>query len=293
MQALHKFHSTIYLSFSQVGCMSSKETTIMTTFKLAEYVNFESLEEMNHHVKLHVKNNQLNDTQYRLLTILSQYSVKYLGASYLKLDTLAGLLEVSKSTVQRALRALVFKGIIVKEHQFKPVSGGYGATVFIIQQYVEDSSMTTCLTTCEDSEKTAGERTQGVIEQEETSLQAKNINNSVVLQSSDRQREYNLSYKDVVPSFIPRKLGEHLIKFFDSADLTRIYRACRKAVEPYEGRLDYPEDRLLDLMLQGSDALISAIKRHRHGMGAPVENKFGYVYHATMNIAISEEFSFM
>jgi DNA-binding transcriptional regulator YhcF (GntR family) len=265
----------------------------MTTFKLEQYINFESLEEMNHHVKLHVKNNELSNSQYRLLTTLSQYSVKYLGASYLKLSTLSSLLDVSKSTVQRALRALVSKGIIVKKHQFKPVSGGYGATIFVIQQYVEASSMTTCVTTCENSENTVGERTQGVIEQEETSLQAKNINNSVVLPSSDRQREYNLSYKDVIPSFIPRKFGEHLIKFFDSATLTRIYRACRKALEPYEGRVEYPEDRLVDLALQGCDALVSAIKKHRHGIGAPVENKFGYVYEAVLGIAVKDEFHYL
>ncbi|MHC0552132.1 helix-turn-helix domain-containing protein [Salinicoccus sp. CNSTN-B1] len=265
----------------------------MTTFKLEQYINFESLEEMNHHVKLHVKNNQLNDTQYKLLTILSQYSVKYLGASYLKLKTLAGLLDVSKRTVQRNLKALVEKGIITKKYQFRSLSGGYGASIYIINHYAETTNVTSDVSSREDSEKSAGKRLLERIEQEETTSSQAKFNNSVVLHSSDKQREYNLSYKEVIPSFIPRKFGEHLIKFFDSATLTRIYRACKKAVEPYEGRVEYDEDRLLDLMLQGSDALISAIKKHRNGIGSPVENKFGYVYHATMNIAISEEFSFM
>lgn len=149
---------------------------------------------------------------------------------------------MSKSTVQRALRALVSKGIIVKEHQFRPLSGGYGATVFVIQQYVEEPLETTRLTTCNNSETTAGERVLDTLEQIETSSQSQLNNNSLVLQESNQQREYNISYLDIIPSFIPRKFGEHVIKFFNSADLTRIYRACRKAVEPYEGRLDYPED---------------------------------------------------
>src|SRR5699024_12091451 len=92
----------------------------MTTLKLDQYINFDSLDELNHHVSLHVKNNSLTDTQYKLLTILSQHSVKYLGASYLKLDTLASLLEVSKSTVQRSLRALVGLSVITKETYLPP-----------------------------------------------------------------------------------------------------------------------------------------------------------------------------
>src|SRR5699024_6192268 len=112
----------------------------MTTFKLEQYINFESLEELNHHVKQHVKNNQLNDTEYRLLTILSQYSCKYYGASYLKVSTLMSLLDVSKSTIKRSLKALVEKGIISKQHVLRPVRGGWGANIYIINQYVDSSN---------------------------------------------------------------------------------------------------------------------------------------------------------
>src|SRR5699024_1708481 len=115
---------TIYLLLNQVVSCSSEESIIMTTFKLEQYKNFSSIEELNHHVSQHVKNNQLNDTQYKLLTILSQHSVKYLGASYLKVSTLMALLDVSRRTVQRNLKVLVDLGIIKKVSTLRPVRGG-------------------------------------------------------------------------------------------------------------------------------------------------------------------------
>lgn len=265
----------------------------MTTFKLEQYTSFESLEELNHHVSLHVKNNQLTNTQYRLLTILSQYSVKYLGASYLKLNTLAGILDVSKRTVQRNMKALVEKGIITKKFNFRPVSGGYGASIYIINQYKETTNVISEVSSCDNSETTAGERLLDEIEQKETtSLKAK-YNNSLVLQSSDKQREYNLDYKDVCPSNIPLQLGNHMLKFFDSATVYRLYNSMNKALGVYEGREDYDAERLTEIKYRGFNALVSAIKKARNGLAAPVENKFGYVYSATMSIAVADEFSFM
>lgn len=45
--------------------------------------------------------------------------------------------------------------------------------------------------------------------------------------------------------------------------------------------------------MQGVDALVSAVKKASAGIGMPVENKFGYVYNATLGICVKDEFSYM
>lgn len=273
----------------------------MTTLKLEQYINFESLQELNHHVTQHVKHNQLNDTEYRLLTILAQHSVKYLGASYLKVSTLMSLLDVSKSTVKRSLKALISKGIITKEHTFRPKSGGFGANIFIINQYietVEEPSETTKEPSesnpCSEAENTAGSRLLARLRKEETTSHKSFKHKYLVTNQSSINREYNMSYKDVCPSHIPLALGKHMLKFFDSATVNRLYYSITNALQPYEGREDYDSERLLELAERGFNALITAIKNHNYNSSkySKVNNIFSYIYMSTLKIAVKDEFGF-
>ncbi|MFD2829210.1 helix-turn-helix domain-containing protein [Corticicoccus populi] len=262
----------------------------MTTLKLNDYVNFNSLQELNHHVSLHTKHNQLNDTQFKLLTILSQYSVKYLGASYLKVSTLMSLLDVSKSTVKRNLKVLVELGIITKQHTFRKVSGGFGANIFIINEYFETTNEPSNVNPCEGSEKTAGERLEARLEKEETAFHKALKSNSLVTNQSSINREWNINYKDIIPSHIPTKLGEHMIKFFNSADVCRIYQSLKNATKFYIHR--YDNEKIEDLMFKGVNALIQAIKNNNWNPEkySKVSNIYGYAYHSTLNICVADEF---
>ncbi|HBV22236.1 MAG TPA: hypothetical protein DEB42_00390 [Jeotgalicoccus sp.] len=267
----------------------------MTTFKLEQYINFESLEELNHHVSQHVKNNQLNDTQFNLFTLLARYSVKYLGASYLKLDTIASLLDVSKSTVQRGLRELVKLNIITKVHNYRK-SGGFGATIFVINKFdsiQNEDDMTTRLTTHEKPQSTGLARVKEWLQKEETSSKSLNLKYLVTPKSTQIDREHNINYMDIVPSHIPTKLGEFAIKFFNSADVTRLYYSMNKALEPYNGRVDYDSERLADFMHKGIRALITALKNHNYNPKkySRVRNIFSYAAMATLRIAVKDEFA--
>lgn len=265
----------------------------MTTFKLEQYKNFESLEELNHHISQHVKNNQLNDTQYKLLTILSQHSVKYLGASYLKNNTLAGLLNMSKRSIQRNLKKLVGLGIIQKVSTLRPVRGGSGSNIFVIQEYKECNEVIPSESSRTESETSSGSRLLDRIEQEETtSSKSSRPKYLVTPKSTQIDREHNINYMDIVPSHIPTKLGEFAIKFFNSADVTRLYYSMNKALEPYHGRVDYDSERLADFMHKGVRALITALKNHNYNPKkySKVRNIFSYVAMATLRIAVKDEF---
>lgn len=264
----------------------------MTTFKLEKYINFESLQELNHHVSLHVKNNELNDTQYRLLTILSQHSCKYYGASYLKNNTLAGLLNMSKRSIQRNLKKLVDLGIIQKVFTLRPVRGGSGSNIFVIQEYKECNEVTPSESSRTKLETSSSASLLDRLIQEETTSSKSLIPKYLVTKSTQIDRQHNINYLDIVPSHIPTKLGEFAIKFFNSADVNRLYYSMNKALEPYHGRIDYDSERLTDLMHKGIRALVSAIKNNyfQPKKYSKVRNIFSYASASVLKIAVTDEF---
>lgn len=264
----------------------------MTTFKLEQYKNFESLQELNHHVSQHVKNNQLNDIQYRLLTVLSQHSCKYYGASYLKVSTLMSLLDVSRRTVQRNLKVLVDLGIIERVMTLRIISGGTGSNIWVIKEYVETTSGAGSVAQGHNSETSSGSRLLDRIEQEETtSSKSSRPKYLVTPKSSKIDREHNINHKDVCPSHIPLSFGNRMLKFFDSATVNRLYYSMMNALDPYKGRDDYDSERLQELAERGFNALVTAIKNNNYNPAkySKVNNIFSYAYMSTLRIAINSE----
>lgn len=104
------------------------------TYYLSDYQTFDSVQEMDHHVNMY--RNELNATQFRVLWLVSNYAVKYPGAAHLKAATIAEALGVSTKTVYRALSALVDAGALIKHVQYRPKSGGQGATIYSVQPHV-------------------------------------------------------------------------------------------------------------------------------------------------------------
>lgn len=264
----------------------------MTTFKLEQYINFESLEELNHHTSLHISNNELSTTQFNLFTLLSRYSVKYLGASYLKLDTIAGLLGVSKRTVQRGIAVLIELNMIEKINCFRKVRGGFGASIFIIKEYEEKEECPFELSTRQEAETTSGSRLMDKINQTKTSLSNLKISKYLVTPKSSKiDREHNINHRDVCPSHIPLAFGNRMLKFIDSATVNRLYYSIMNALDPYKDRADYDSERLQELAERGFNALVTAIKNHNYNPEkySKVKNIFSYAYMSTLRIALNSE----
>ncbi|MDX9635978.1 MULTISPECIES: helix-turn-helix domain-containing protein [Bacillus] len=100
--------------------------------ELHKYVSFNSISEMDNAVSHALQTYELKESERIILLKLSQYSCKFIGVSYLKNDTLAQLTGYSKRTVQRAIKRLTELGIISRYEQLKPVKGGYGAFICVI-----------------------------------------------------------------------------------------------------------------------------------------------------------------
>ena len=101
--------------------------------KLRPYQSFGSAAEMHRAVEVHIRNNRLNESTLRVLRVLEFRSKIVPGASWLKYETIARVVEKSVSTVRRAIRALVDAGIIEKIAQIRDRMGGDGANIYVIR----------------------------------------------------------------------------------------------------------------------------------------------------------------
>lgn len=110
---------------------------------LSKYQVFTDINELNHHVKQHTNRRKydMNDTQRNVLQFISQYSVKYPGASHLKTQTIADGVNKSRRTVERAVKALVSLGVIEKLSTTRAIRGGKGANIYRILPYVGESKL--------------------------------------------------------------------------------------------------------------------------------------------------------
>ncbi|MEZ0117137.1 UNVERIFIED_ORG: hypothetical protein ABRZ91_001094 [Heyndrickxia coagulans] len=77
---------------------------------MREFETFNTLSELNKHVQFVLENVDLLERERSVFMLLSRYSVKFLGVSFLKVDTMAEILNVHKRTVQRALKGAGTKG---------------------------------------------------------------------------------------------------------------------------------------------------------------------------------------
>lgn len=106
--------------------------------KLAKrFACFGSIESLNTAVRQHLYNKKhlLTPSAITVLKTLARHATKFKGVAFLKIATIVELTGLSRSTVIRALNLLDRLGIVLKRHVMRPVSGGNGANVYVIQRY--------------------------------------------------------------------------------------------------------------------------------------------------------------
>lgn len=190
--------------------------------ELQKYVQFESVEEMDNHIDQVLKTFDLNDTTRELLLLLSRYSLKFVGVSYLKVETISTLMKRSKRTVQRSLNVLKDLGIIERIETMRAVSGGNGASITLICRSVpslrEEPS---------EPRETINEKP---IEENETII-SKSKNNKInnnVLKESDIQHDISYIAGTVDSWFI--KLSR---PFFDNKLIKKLWKKSQQCFEWY------------------------------------------------------------
>ncbi|MDM5229906.1 helix-turn-helix domain-containing protein [Lysinibacillus pakistanensis] len=100
---------------------------------LAQYTTFDSIADMDQHVKEHLQQHyyDLTESERAIVFKLASHSLNYPGVCHLKASTIAESLEISTKTVYRAIKKLESLGIIKKQTTTKE-KGGRGANIYII-----------------------------------------------------------------------------------------------------------------------------------------------------------------
>ena len=88
---------------------------------LSEFQPFATKDELNRAVSSHKQHHrcQLNDTDQKVLNMLSQYAVKFPGVAHLKLVTIAEVIKKSVRTVRRSMEKLEQLNVIKRQAFFK------------------------------------------------------------------------------------------------------------------------------------------------------------------------------
>ncbi|MBJ8053373.1 helix-turn-helix domain-containing protein [Bacillus cereus] len=103
--------------------------------ELRKYQSFNSITKMDNSISEYLSVYKLKESEYTVLWKIASYSCKFVGVSYLKVQTLADLVHYSKRTVQRSLKRLTELGIITRVESFKPVKGGHSAFINVINPF--------------------------------------------------------------------------------------------------------------------------------------------------------------
>ena len=107
---------------------------------LHDYQTFNSMEEMNQEIKQHLKMKTVAENDRALFQLISQYAVKFPGATHLRVAMLAQELGCSDKTVRRMLNRLVEHKMIEKIMTIRKERGGTGANILVILPF--DSTVT-------------------------------------------------------------------------------------------------------------------------------------------------------
>lgn len=162
---------------------------------LHEYSTFNSTQELNYHVKQHTNKryNDMNETQRRILQVISQYAINHNGSCHLLIETIASVINKSRRTIERAIRVLIDLNIIDCLNTTRPVSGGKGANIYIIKPYIESNDASE-VSHCTNAEKpTPASDSAPIVEKESAnSLIYKSINtNTYVNEDKDVKQTSN------------------------------------------------------------------------------------------------------
>lgn len=222
---------------------------------LSDYQTFKDTQELNYHVKQHEQAhiNELNATDRSILRFIARYSVKYSGASHLKVATIAEAIGKSERTIGRVLRRLESLNIIRRIGTIRPKSGGKGASIIQILPF-DSALMSERMSDSEVTEKSTEPRRQpSISENEPLRKQYKN--------------HYVLETAIAVKNAIPAPIYDTLSPFFSARELIRLTGVIFRA-KTAKLRIEDHEEAFKTVILD-------CIRRHKNGAITSLD---GYLY---------------
>jgi predicted transcriptional regulator len=228
----------------------------ITMKELRKYQSFNSINEMDESVVQWLDAYKLKESEYTVLWKVASYSCKFIGVSYLKVQTLADLTGYSKRTIQRCLKRLSELGIITRIESFKPVRGGHSAFINVINPF----NSHTVLSLQEEAEEPTPDCADGLPAHTDTiPSKAKISNNKTYVDE--------LGLDNLVAAGIPSEFAISAIPFFDAKQVYKLWSRVKLAVKKHA--MDLPEEDIIEQSVSAIKAsvLVSKVKRVRDFTG--------------------------
>lgn len=231
-----------------------------------KYQSFESVEEMNKHVRAFLYHNKskLSESTVNVLKTLYTHSVKVIGVSFAKYDYIAEKANISCRTVIRAMNKLEEMGIIKRIPTSRP-NGKRGVNIIVIQKIdltipsedMPNNNMSPQLVTADVTTENKKNQDHSVMRNtKRTNVKLDNQQETI---ESINNKELDATF---VPSNVPRSFVDTVKPFFNSAK--QIYNLFQRVQIAYEKcKLDRPIDELVDVAINSFKQTVFAKKMNR------------------------------
>ncbi|ABK85516.1 MULTISPECIES: helix-turn-helix domain-containing protein [Bacillus cereus group] len=201
--------------------------------ELRKYSQFKSIHEMDKSIEKYLTEYDLNERDRTVLWKVACYSVKFVGVSYLKVQTLADLTGYAKRTIQRSLKSLTELGILTRIDQFKPVKGGYSASITVINPFKSHHVETPCE---EATEPTVDTNEDAIFTSESINFKAKtSIKKDYV---EDMAHELD----QLVSNDIPVEFGTLALNYFDAAKVYKLWSKVQLVIKKHAYSVTNPTE---------------------------------------------------
>ncbi|PKE43069.1 hypothetical protein CW666_10895, partial [Macrococcoides caseolyticum] len=245
--------------------------------------NFETIIAMDRTVERY--NRHLKETEYRILNVLKQHSLKVIGFSHLKLQTIADLLHISKKTVYRILKNLDAKGYITKIHTVSGKRKNNGANVYRINTYTQyeilkEKNVHAKMSTLNQVVKTGKALSQQALQHVRAKKETIYFLNLLNIFLSNKKRlnkthakvlYHNIKNSDirVKPMEVPDEIYNVAKPFFSDEEILSLYKTMLKETI---GNNIYSTEDHIEIMNYAIQSLVKAKKKVYHGQKSEIKS---------------------
>ncbi|WP_340393150.1 helix-turn-helix domain-containing protein [Macrococcoides caseolyticum] len=249
--------------------------------------NFETIIAMDRTVERY--NRHLKKNEYRILNVLKQHSLKVIGFSHLKLQTIADHLEISKKTVYRILKKLDAEGYITKIHTVSGKRKNNGAMVFRINTYtqyevIREKNVHAKMSTLNQVIKTGKELSQQALQHVHAKKETIFFLNLLNIFLSNKKRlnkkyskvlYHNIKNSDirVKPMEVPDEIYNVAKPFFSDEEIMSLYKIMLKETI---GNNIYDTEDHIEIMIYAIQSLVKAKKKEFNGLASKIKNDRAY-----------------
>ncbi|WP_320187002.1 helix-turn-helix transcriptional regulator [Macrococcoides caseolyticum] len=262
--------------------------------------NFETIIAMDRTVERY--NRHLKETEYRVLNVLKQHSLKVIGFSHLKLQTIADHLKISKKTVYRILKKLDEEGYITKIHTVSGKRKNNGANVYRINTYTQyeilkEKNVHAKMSTLNQVVKTGKTLSQQALQHVHAKKETIFFLNLLNIFLSNKKRlnkthakvlYHNIKNSDirVKPMEVPNAIYNVAKPFFSDEEILSLYKIMLKETI---GNNIYDTEDHTEIMTYAIKSLVKAKKKVYHGQKSEIKSDRAY-YIGILREYIAQQF---